>query len=169
MGGKDPKDRSNFFMFFLKFGLACRKIEASQGFYYQGVGANMLFRNSLPPSMHNNRCRCYSPFSINFPAIPPPKLGHLWKKVIFLGSSLKGLSAVWISFNLKELENMITFLRSHTRQNNRTIGVKKFQLFDYTNYIVGYNCAKFDCLASLVFELAGGGVKMTLQKTPQSF
>ena len=49
MGGDDPKERSNFglktepFIFFLKFGLACRKIEASQGFWYQGVGTNILF------------------------------------------------------------------------------------------------------------------------------
>ena len=38
-----------FFHFFLKFGQACRKIEASQGFWHQGVGVDMLFRNSPPP------------------------------------------------------------------------------------------------------------------------
>ena len=37
-----------FSHFFLKVGLACRKIEASQGFWYQGVDANMLFQNSPP-------------------------------------------------------------------------------------------------------------------------
>ena len=36
------------FHVFLKIGLACRKIEVSQGFWYQGVGADMLFRNSPP-------------------------------------------------------------------------------------------------------------------------
>ena len=25
------------------------------------------------------------------------------------------------------------------------MGVQKFQLFGYTSYIIGYNCAKFDC------------------------
>ena len=52
LGGEDPKERSNlglkieFFHFFsLKFGLACRKVEASQGFWYQGVGTDILFRN----------------------------------------------------------------------------------------------------------------------------
>ena len=51
LGGKDPKKGSNFgsFSFFLKIGLACKKIEASQGFLYQRVGADMLFRNSPPP------------------------------------------------------------------------------------------------------------------------
>ena len=56
LGGQDPKARSNFdlkiefFHFFLlKFGLANRKIEASQGFWYQGVGADILFRNSSSP------------------------------------------------------------------------------------------------------------------------
>ena len=51
--GEDPKERSNFGLkiefffsfFFPKFGLACRKIEASQGIWYQGVGADILFRN----------------------------------------------------------------------------------------------------------------------------
>ena len=50
--GEDPKERSNFglklelFHFFsIKFGLVCRKIEASQGFWYQGIGADILFRN----------------------------------------------------------------------------------------------------------------------------
>ena len=38
-----------FSFFFLKFGLACRKIDASQGFWYQRVGADMLSRNSPPP------------------------------------------------------------------------------------------------------------------------
>ena len=38
-----------FFHFFLKFGLACRKIEVSQGFWYQGVGDDILFPNSPPP------------------------------------------------------------------------------------------------------------------------
>ena len=49
--GKDLKKGSNFgsFLFFLKIGLACRKLEASQGFWYQGVGTDMLFQNSLPP------------------------------------------------------------------------------------------------------------------------
>ena len=37
------------FHFLLKIGLACRKINASQGFWYQGVGADMLFQNSSPP------------------------------------------------------------------------------------------------------------------------
>ena len=37
------------FSFILKIGLACKKIETSQGFWYQGVGADMLFRNSQPP------------------------------------------------------------------------------------------------------------------------
>ena len=27
-------------------------------------------------------------------AVPPPKLGPPWKKIIFLGSSLKGLSTM---------------------------------------------------------------------------
>ena len=39
----------NFFIFFLKFGVACRKIEVSQGFWYQGVGADIPFQNSPPP------------------------------------------------------------------------------------------------------------------------
>ena len=82
------------FNFFLEIGLACRKIEASQGFWYQGVGADMLFRNSLCPNLHNNRCPCYCPFFLNFPAVPPLKLGPPWKKLIFLGSSLKGLSTL---------------------------------------------------------------------------
>ena len=72
---------------------ACRKIEESQGFWYQGVGTDMLFRDLPPPNLHNNRCPCYCPFSLNFPAVPPPKLGPTWK-IIFLGSSLKGLSTL---------------------------------------------------------------------------
>ena len=38
-----------FFHFSLRFGQASKKIEASQGFWYERVGANMLFRNSTPP------------------------------------------------------------------------------------------------------------------------
>ena len=56
LGVEDPKERSNFGLkieffhfFFLKFGLACRNIEASQGFWYQGVGTDILFRNSPLP------------------------------------------------------------------------------------------------------------------------
>ena len=56
LGRDDPKERSNFrlkleffSLFFLKFGLAYRKVEASQGFLYQGVRTDLLFRNS-PPS-----------------------------------------------------------------------------------------------------------------------
>ena len=51
LGGEDAKGRSNFglkiefFYFFLKFGLACRKIEASQRNLVPGVGADILFRN----------------------------------------------------------------------------------------------------------------------------
>ena len=51
LGGEDPEERSNFglkiqfFHFFQKFRLACRKVEASQGFWYQGVGTDILFRN----------------------------------------------------------------------------------------------------------------------------
>ena len=52
LGREDPKELSNFglriefFHFFsLKFGLACRKIETSQGFWYQGLKADILFRN----------------------------------------------------------------------------------------------------------------------------
>ena len=56
LGGEDPKEGSNFghFSFLLKFGLACRKIEASQGFWYQGIGAN------VPPSL--NRVKRIQPF-----------------------------------------------------------------------------------------------------------
>ena len=49
------KKRSNFglkiefFISFLKFDLACRKVEASQGFWYQGVDTDILFRNWSPP------------------------------------------------------------------------------------------------------------------------
>ena len=52
---EDPKERSNFalkiqlFIFFLKFGLASRKTEASQGFWYHGVGADILFETDHPP------------------------------------------------------------------------------------------------------------------------
>ena len=46
--------------------------------------------------------------------------------------------------------------------NNRIMRVKKFQLFGYANYIIDYNCAKFHVLASLVFELARGGVQNDL-------
>ena len=73
----------DLFYFFLKFSLACRKIEASQGFWYQGVGADMLFRNLPPPDLHNNRCPCYCPFSLNFMVVFPPKLGPPWKNYIF--------------------------------------------------------------------------------------
>ena len=92
----DPKKGQILALFhvFLKIGLACRKIEISQGFWYQGVGADMLFRNSPLPNLHNNRCPCYCPFSLNFPFIPPPKLGPPWKKIIFLGFLLKGLSTL---------------------------------------------------------------------------
>ena len=56
---------------------------------------------------------------------------------------------IW--FNLKELENLIMFLltfwdQAHNRTiatNNRTMGVGKFQLFGYSSYIIGYNCAKW--------------------------
>ena len=50
LGRENPKERSNFglkiefFISFLKFGLACRKIEASQELWYQGIGADILFR-----------------------------------------------------------------------------------------------------------------------------
>ena len=63
----------------------------------------MLFQNSPPSDLHNNICRCYCPFSLNFPTVPPPKLGPPWKKIIFLGYSLKGLSTEWILFNMKEI------------------------------------------------------------------
>ena len=51
LGGEDNKERLNFGLkievlfsfFFLKFGLACRKIETSQGFWYQGLEADILF------------------------------------------------------------------------------------------------------------------------------
>ena len=54
------------------------------------------------------------------------------------------------------------------------MGVKKFQLFGYTSFIIGYNCAKFIVLASLVSGLAEGVDQndpptpwsLTLQKTP---
>ena len=59
LGGEDPKERSNvglkikFFNFFLKFGLACRKIEASQGFWYQGVGTGQYSLSKLTtPDLH---------------------------------------------------------------------------------------------------------------------
>ena len=115
----------SFSFFFLKFGRACRKIEASQGFWYQGVEADILFRNWPPSDLHNNRCPCYRPFSLNFLAVPPPKLEPPWKKVMFGESSLKGLSTMWISFNFKELKNSIIF-QAHNRTiatSNRTIGV----------------------------------------------
>ena len=50
-GRGGPKERSNFglkiefFHFFLKFGLTSGKVEASQGFWYQGVGTDILFPN----------------------------------------------------------------------------------------------------------------------------
>ena len=54
-----------------------------------------------------------------------------------------------ISFNLKELKNFITLsYQAHYRTiatNNRTMGVQKFQFFGYYSYIIGYNCANFDC------------------------
>ena len=80
--------------FFLQFGLSCKKREASQGFWYQEVGADMLFRNEPPPDLHNNRCSCCFPFPLNFQAVLPPKLGPPWKKIIFLESSLRGLSTI---------------------------------------------------------------------------
>ena len=107
-------------VFSLKFGLACRKIEASQGFWYQGARVDILFQNSPPLDLHNNRCPCYCPFSLIFPAVPPHKLG-LSGKYYILESSLNGLSTTWISCNLKELENLIFlahFLKSSTQQNN---------------------------------------------------
>ena len=57
LGREDPKERSNFglkieflHIFSLKFDLPCRKIEASQGFWYQGVEADIFFPN-LPLSI----------------------------------------------------------------------------------------------------------------------
>ena len=41
----------------------------------------------LYPRFHNNRCPCYCPFSVNFPSVPPTKLGPSRKKFIFLESS----------------------------------------------------------------------------------
>ena len=38
-----------FHFFFLKFGLACRRIEASQGFWYQGAGLIFSFEIDDPP------------------------------------------------------------------------------------------------------------------------
>ena len=66
------------FSFFLKFGLACRKMEASQGFWYQGVWADILIRNGPLPHLHKQ-----FPISQNFPAVPPPKLGPPLKKLYF--------------------------------------------------------------------------------------
>ena len=55
LGGEDPKERSHFglkiefFHFYpLKFGLAWRKIEVSQGFWYQGVGLIFSFEIDNP-------------------------------------------------------------------------------------------------------------------------
>ena len=88
---EDPKERLNFGLkteffhfFFLKFGLACGKFEASQGFWYQGVRADILFEIHHP-DLHNNRCPCYCPFSLNFQAVPPLKLGPPWKKFYVFG------------------------------------------------------------------------------------
>ena len=69
LGEEDPKERSKFgmkiefFYFFLKFGLACRKIEASQRSWYKGVGGLIFSFKIDHPNLHNNRCPCYCPFS----------------------------------------------------------------------------------------------------------
>ena len=78
-----------FFSYFLKFGLACRKIEASQAFWYQGLVVNMVFRNSLLPVFITIDVPVIPVFP-NFSGRPSPEIG---KKNI-LGSSLKGLSTV---------------------------------------------------------------------------
>ena len=72
------------FHFFLKIGLACRKIEASKDFGTR-VGADMLFRNSPPPELHNNRCSCYCPFSLNFPAVLPSEIRASLEKIYIFG------------------------------------------------------------------------------------
>ena len=81
------------FHFFLKFGLACRKIEASQGFWYQGVGADMLFRNSQSPIWITVDSLLLPIFS-KFSGRPSPEIRTSMESSIFLGSSLKGLSTM---------------------------------------------------------------------------
>ena len=41
--------------------------------------------------------------------------------------------------------------------NNRIIRAWRFQLFGYTNYIIGYNSAKFHCSSFFGFSIGGGG------------
>ena len=79
------------FHFSLKFGLACRKTEASQGFWYQGVGADMLFRNS-PSPICITIDSLLLPIFPKFSSRPSPEIETSIEKFYILGSSLKGLS-----------------------------------------------------------------------------
>ena len=52
-----------------------------------------------PVDLHNNRCPCYKPISLNF-----PQSESLPGKNYILESSVKGLSALKISFYYEELD-----------------------------------------------------------------
>ena len=81
-----------FFQFFLKFRLACRKIKASQGFWYQGAGADMLFRKSPSTPICIPKV---VPVTAHFPKFSrrlSPEIRASLEKSIFLGFLLKGLS-----------------------------------------------------------------------------
>ena len=49
------------------------------------------------------------PILPKFSGRPSPEIRASLEKNYILGSSLEGLSTLWISFNLKELENFIIF------------------------------------------------------------
>ena len=108
--------------------------------------------------LHNNRCPCHCPFALNFPIVPPPKIGPPWKKkIIFEILAGRAINHV-ILFNFKNLK-IQAFLAQFCDQaqnrtiaaNNRTMEVYKFQLFGYIIYIISYNCAKIRCSSFLGF------------------
>ena len=88
-----------FSLLFLKFGLTCWKIEASQGFWYQGLGGDILFRNSPPPI----RIRIDVPVIAYFPkfsGLPSPEIRASLEKIKSLLKGLCEFRLVWK--NLKE-------------------------------------------------------------------
>ena len=73
-----------FFIFPVKFDLACTKVEALEGFWYQGIGVSPS--KLTTPRYAYIKCLCYCPFSLNFPAVPPPKIRACLEKKKFLDS-----------------------------------------------------------------------------------
>ena len=52
-------------------------------FWYLGVEVSIPYQNIPLPNMHNNKFPWFWPFSLNFPAIPPLKLGLPWPKTLY--------------------------------------------------------------------------------------